>query len=213
MNMQRIPPGYKVVPLRGGGQALVADNAFPIQQTSGDAYQRTHGLRGLGQHPQEFDPSPDYPGMLEVPAFYTITVLLGGDDNAVKAGSVTLRPEPFIVRRITWATTGDAPLFITIPSIVGSAQGRVVEITWDDEFTKFLGQQPCLISALFGDSQGFLDLPKKGLLFQGKQTLSVNLHRLIWPDPTSDPAETRFDFNFQGVMLLPQGVNQSGSAG
>ncbi len=208
-----VPPGFKMVPLRGGGRAIVADDRFPIQQASGFAYQRTHGLQGVGQHPQEFEPSPDYPGYLEVPAFYTVTILLGGADDSVKAGAVNLRPEPFIVRRITWATTGDAPVFITVPSVVGSAQGRVVEATWSDEFTKFLGDQPCLLSALFGDSQGFLDLPKKGLLFQGKQTLQVSLHRLIWPDPESTPVDTRFDFSFQGVMLLPDGINQSGSAG
>lgn len=209
------PPGYQWVQVRGGGRTLVADPTYPQARQQPDrAMQRAHALRQtMGQHPQEFEPSYDYPGYLEVPAFYTISILLGGEDGATKAGSVTLRPESFIVRRITWATSGDAPVFITVPSVVGSAQGRVVEATWSDEFTKFLGELPCLLSALFGDSQGFLDLPKRGLLFGGKQTLSLSLHRLIWPDPESTPATTRFDFSFQGVMLLPDGVNQSGSAG
>lgn len=209
------PPGFKYARLRDGGVALVADNQFPVQQTAGQVYQRTHALSAgdLGQHPQEFEESPHFPGFTEIPAFYTVSILIAGDDDAVNGGAVRIRPEPFVVRRITWATTGDAPIYITVPSIVGSAQGRAVEVTWSDEFTKFLGQEPCLISALFGDSQGFLDLPKKGILFQGAQTLQVNLHRLFWPDPTSDVAITRFDFNFQGVSLLPVGVNQSGSAG
>lgn len=217
MNQRVIPPGYRAVPTRGGGQALVAmpqRNIVP----SGVAYQRAHALQGLGQHPTEgaqagIHESEHYPGYTEIPAFYTVSILLGGEDDATQAGATTIRPEPFVCRRITWCTSGDAPVFITIASVVGSAQGRVVEATWSDEFTKFLGNQPCLISALFGDSQGFLDFPQKGVLFQGRQTLQVDLHRLIWPDPESEPAITRFDFNFQGVALLPLGINQSGSAG
>jgi hypothetical protein len=165
---------------------------------------------------QAGSPSEDYPGFLEIPAFYTVTVVLGGDPtlpSAVAADSVTLRPEPFVCRRITWATNGDTPIFISIPSIVGSAQGRSVRVEWQDEFTRFLGTKPCLVSALFGDSEGFLDFPRRGVLFQGKQTLSVRLTRILWPDPESQPADTEWDFNFQGVGLLPMNVNQSGSAG
>lgn len=210
----RAPPGYQYVPTRNGAMTLVPTQAFPIQQASGLAYQRTHGLQGVGQHPQEFDDeSKDFPGYIEVPAFYTVSILLDGADDAEMSGSTPIRPEPFVCRRITWATSGDAPVFITGPSPAGSPQGRTVEVTWSDEFTKFLGNQPCLVSALFGDSQGFLDFPRKGILFQGRQVLSVNLHRLIWPDADSTPAATRWDFNFQGVMLLPKNVNQSGSAG
>ena len=94
----------------------------------------------------------------------------------------------------------------------GSAQGRSVTVQWDDEFTKFLGQQPALVSALFGDSQGFLDIPK-GVLFQGKQALTITLNRILWPDPDTNPATTQWDFVFQGVGLLPKGIHQSGSAG
>ncbi|MGV1080704.1 MAG: hypothetical protein ACOYD1_12805 [Candidatus Nanopelagicales bacterium] len=219
--MAQPPPGFRYQRLSNGGVALVADQSFPIQRASGLAFQRTHGLQpaapgqvqGLGQHPQEHEESEHYPGFIEIPAFYTVSILLPGADDSIAGESTPIRPEPFVARRITWATSGDAPTFITVPSIVGSAQGRCVEVTWEDEFTKFLGNQPCLVSALFGDSQGFLDFPKKGILFQGRQVLSVKLHRLLWPDPDSTPADTRWDFNFQGVSLLPANINQSGSAG
>ena len=212
-----LPPGQRWINV-GGRYVAVVD------VPSGAEYQRVHALgqppNTRQSHPTEAPvPRPmrkeseDYPGFVEIPAFYTVSIVLGGADDSVKAGSTNIRPEPFVCRRITWATTGDAPKFITTPSIVGSAQGRVVRVTWEDEFTKFLGNQPCLISALFGDSEGFLDFPRRGVLFQGKQTLSVNLHRLFWPDLESTPADTEFDFNFQGVGLLPMDINQSGSAG
>jgi hypothetical protein len=213
MNMRQAPPGFRMVRVHNGGQAFVANPTPGMDaRSSGQAYQRTNAL--AGSHPTEpGEPSRHYPGMLEIPAFYTVSILLPGTDNAELGGSVYLRPEPFVARRITWCTQGDAPEFVSVPSVVGSAQGRCVEATWEDEFTKFLGNQPCLVSAMFGDSQGFLDFPKKGILFQGKQTLSVKLHRLSWPDPATTPATTRWDFQFQGVSLLPDGVNQSGSAG
>lgn len=205
------PPGYRYVRTLNGGAALVATPAAAAPNgTSGRAYQMTHGM---GQHPQERDESEHYPGFVEIPAFYTVSLTLGGTAGAIAGESTKIRPEDFILRRITWATNGDAPVFVSVPSVVGSAQGRCVEVSWSDEFTKFLGTQACLVSALFGDSQGFLDMPKKGLLFQGSQALQVNLRRLIWPDPETDPADTRWDFCFQGVMLLPKGINQSGSAG
>ena len=75
------------------------------------------------------------------------------------------------------------------------------------------GDRPALVSAAFGDSQGYLDLPRRGILFQGKQSLAISLRRLIWPDPEIEPDATRWDFTFQGFGLLPKGVNQSGSAG
>jgi hypothetical protein len=136
---------------------------------------------------------------VEVPAFYTCTVMLGGDDNAQAGNSVQTRPERFECRRITWASTGNVyPFQLTN---LGNPQGSAVEITWGDEFTKFLGESPALLSALFGDSNGFLDLPSP-ILFQGRQSLNAKLRRITWPD-SSDPAETRFDICFQGVGLLP----------
>jgi hypothetical protein len=215
------PPGMRYV-VQNGNVILVPETP------SGAAQQRVHALGQAQQsHPtepgrvspleQRYAPSEDYPGWVEVPAFYTVSLVLGGDPAAPAANvgnSVTIRPEPFVCRRITWATTGDVPNFISSASgIMGSAQGRSVRVEWSDEFTKFLGSRPCLISALFGDSEGFLDFPRRGVLFQGKQTLDVKLTRILWPDSNTQPANTEFDFNFQGVSLLPMGVNQSGSAG
>jgi hypothetical protein len=93
----------------------------------------------------------------------------------------------------------------------GSAQGRCVEVSFKDEFTEFV-TQPTLISALFGDSQGFLDIPQ-GLKLQGKQTLSVSLNRIGFPGLPSEgaPPQSRFDFCFQGVGLLRPGQSVSGS--
>ena len=148
-----------------------------------------------------------------IPAFYTVTISLAGAVGSTQAGSVPLRPEPFLCARITWATTGDTPTVLGDSSagVSGSAQGRSVEVLWGDEFTQFLGNRPCLLSALFADSNGFLDFPRP-LLFQGKQSLTVNLKRVLWPT-SQDEVTTRFDFNFQGLSILPPGVNQSGSAG
>lgn len=150
-----------------------------------------------------------------IASFYTVSVELAGTVGATQAGSVPIRPEPFLLKRITWATSGDTPSLIGATNSAGSAQGRSVEVSWEDEFTKFLGSRSCLLSALFADSQGFIDLPRP-LLFQGKQSLSVTLRRIFWPaeDPTTfPPSICRFDFSFQGLSLLPQGVNQSGTAG
>ena len=178
---------------------------------SGIAYQQSH-VSGLGAE----DVEARIAGLFNViAAFYTVSVDLGGTSGATQAGSVPIRPEPFVLKRITWATTGDAPSVIGSSSGIGSAQGRAVEVSWEDEFTKFLGSRSCLLSAMFADSQGFIDLPRP-LLFQGKQSLSVQLRRLFWPaeDATTFPPEiTRFDFSFQGISLLPPGVNQSGTAG
>jgi hypothetical protein len=170
---------------------------------------------GLG-----LDPGPLVPATVEelrrlftfVPAFYTISIDLDGDTGDNAAGSVNLRPEPFLMTRITWATDGDTPVFNGALALPGySSQGRSVRVEWADEFTKFLGDRPAMISALFGDSQGFMDM--QGLcLFQGKQTLSAKLTRLGWPY-TSAPIQTSWDITFAGFGLLPKGVNQSGSAG
>lgn len=178
---------------------------------SGIAYQQTH-VAALGAEDVEAKIGALFN---TIPAFYTVTIELAGTVGATQSGSVPLRPEPFLCKRITWATTGDAPSVIGSSSNAGSAQGRSVEASWEDEFTKFLGARSCLLSALFADSQGFIDFPRP-VLFQGKQSLSVTLRRLFWPAAVPDdfPAATsRFDFSFQGLALLPPGVNQSGSAG
>lgn len=171
---------------------------------------------GMGQHPQDHGELPPALAAMYtyIPAFYTVTVNLPPDLTGMPvAGSTPLRPEPFLCKRVTWATTGDTPNFVSSPGgNTGSAQGRAVAVQWEDEFTKFLGSQPTLLSAIFGDSQGFLDIPS-GVLFQGKQTMQASLIRLLWPDPETEPATVRFDIVFHGLGLLPKGVHQSGSAG
>lgn len=146
----------------------------------------------------------------KVPNIYTVTVTLGGTQGDTASGSVNLRPEAFVLKRITWATNGDAPPFADIEPGY-SPQGRCVTMRWNDEFTNLMGNTSTIISGLLGDSNGFLDIPR-GALFEGKQTLSVSLERLQWPYSTAE-ADTRFDFVFQGLGLLPKGVAQSGSAG
>lgn len=153
---------------------------------------------------------PSFANFDKVPAFYTVTVQLGGNVGDTQGNSTPLRPESFICERITWACTEVPSDYATGVALAGSPQGRSVTVTWGDEFTRFLGKDPCLLSALFGDSNGFLDLPR-GILFQGRQTLSVLLTRLL--DPTGNNLAKRFDFNFQGVGLFPKGVSASGSAG
>lgn len=158
----------------------------------------------------EMAPAPvrftDYPGYTEVPAYYTISITLGGVAGNTQSGSVPLRPENFVCKRITWATTGDTEFEGGY-----SIQGRCVTVQWFDEFTRFFGSQPALISSVFGDSNGFLDL-SRGIMLQGKQTLQMELVRVLWPTGPA-PANTRFDFCFQGSSLLPYNVHQSGSAG
>jgi len=156
---------------------------------------------------------PAFANFDKVPAFYTVTVELAGNVGAVNGGSTALRPESFICERVTWACN-EAPRDYDAGggvAISGSPQGRSVVVTWGDEFTRFLGKDPCLLSALFGDSNGFLDLPR-GILFQGKQALNVALTRIYNPISADDEEGLvkRFDFNFQGVGLFPRGVNYSG---
>lgn len=150
---------------------------------------------------------PDPGDFVEVPAFYTVTIDIGGDPNSQGAGSVALRPERFECRRITYAAQADSPPYADIG--LGSVNANCLEVTWGDEFTQFLGSNPTLIGALFGQANGFLDLPQ-GILFQGRQSLNVKLRRLQWP-AASDPQVTRVDITFHGVGLLP--VNSGGVSG
>jgi hypothetical protein len=168
--------------------------------------------------------APQYASYNKVPTNYVISTILGGADEATVKGDVQLRPEPFLLQRITWATSGDILTDAQYAAVGGNAvimppwsqQGRSVELTWGDEFTRFLGKQPALVAAIFGDSWGFMDLPAP-VLFQGSQTLEVTLRRLFWPIVNADlgldvpPIDTNWDFIFEGVALLPQGVDQSGS--
>ncbi len=150
----------------------------------------------------------------KIPAQYVIKIELPGDDGARRAGVTQLRPEPFVCHRITFATDGDKRRHFAVPFSIGSPQGRSVEVRFGDSFTTFFGKTSGLVSAVFGDSQGFLDLPR-GILFQGSQPIQVELTRLFWPQPEelAPRATTRWDFVFHGVSLLPQSINQSGSAG
>lgn len=204
-----MPPARARRPYGGPGPQP-APGYYP-QTPSGTAYQETHTAMGAATDiEQQLSAAFNL-----IPAFYTVSIDLAGADQSQQSGSVPLRPEPFICRRITWATTGDAPRLVGPANGSGSLQGRAIEVSWSDEFTQFLGSRPCLLSALFGDSQGYLDFPKP-ILFQGKQALTVTLRRLLWPasDATTyPPVTTRFDFSFQGLSVLPYGVNQSGTAG
>jgi hypothetical protein len=198
-----------------GPTGIIAPPYYPRIPAS-TAYQMQASIDGLGAG-EDIEREALRKGFNTIPAFFTVTIDLAGTTGANQAGSVPLRPEPFICKRITWATNGDLPSIIgpDAVSTAGSVQGRCVEATWQDEFTQFMGQRPCLLSALFADSQGFIDFPKP-ILLQGKQTLTVNLRRLSWPavdTGTYPPSITRFDFNFQGLSVLPAGVNQSGTAG
>ena len=186
---------------------------IPNGGPSGLQYQRAHAMGAIPAQAQA--PAPQYhpdqwEGWSEIPAFYTVTLFLDPEPNKTAGQATPLRPEPFVLKRITTANTGDVPT--AVPLSLASAQGRQVEVTWQDEFTRFFGEQPCLLAAAFGDSSGYLDLPAP-VLFQGRQSLQVNLRRLAWPfDPAVyAPVQIRFDFQFQGVALLPPGTQSSGS--
>lgn len=161
----------------------------------------------LGQGPEDSDTPPDWAPELpplrqwdRIPQFYRIAIDLGGNAGDIAAGSVAIRPEPFVCKRITWATTGDTRTQLGIVTPI-SQQGRSVAVTWGDEFTRFLGEQSTLLSAMFGDSNGYLDLPG-GILFQGRQTLNASLTRLLWP-VTGEAISTTFHIQFQGLGLIP----------
>lgn len=195
-----------------GHQALQQANAR-IQALEGALGAARSGATYLGQTPTDapgIEAEPRWSNYEKIPNIYVVSVALGGAAGATQAGSKQLRPEAFVLKRITWATTGDTPPFADLEPGY-SLQGRAVTVKWQDEFTQLMGTDEALISSLFGDSNGFLDIPR-GALFQGKQALTVNLTRLHWPFAT-EAVTTRFDFVFQGLGLLPKNVAQSGSAG
>jgi hypothetical protein len=222
MNLRRLPYPPRLQPqqMRPPQAHQLQNVQLQRQLATGYAQPwRPSFLRGdIGDAPQpqamtqrpQLEASPvrftDYPGFSEVPAYYTISITLGGVAGNTQPGSVPLRPENFVCKRITWATTGDTEFEGGY-----SIQGRCVTVQWFDEFTRFFGDQPALISAVFGDSNGFLDLAR-GIMLQGKQTLSMQLTRVLWPTGPA-PANTRIDFCFQGSSLLPWNIHQSGSAG
>lgn len=154
---------------------------------------------------------PRYQSWNKIPAWFVLTIAaLGGVTGDTSNNTVQLRPEPFVLYGISWSTTGDTHPFVNqFPGF--SLQGRSVTMEWGDEFTKLFGSAAAPVSAVLGDSNGFLPIPH-GATFQGKQTLNIKLTRLQWPSSLT-AAATRWDFVFYGVSLLPPGVNQSGSAG
>lgn len=204
-------PGLGWVPARPVGRAPQQQMQRQLVQPGSLVMQRQLGLVESQAVVEGAESDPVFDQFEKIPAWYVVSVQLGGANNDTQPGSVQLRPEPFILKRITWCTTGDVFPSVTVEPGY-SVQGRAVTMKWGDEFTQLFGNQECLLSAAFGDSNGYLDIPR-GALFQGKQTLQLKLTRLFWPDPDSTPAATRFDFNFQGIALLPKGVHQSGSAG
>lgn len=204
-------------------------NQFPrgYRHPQGSTYRELHGVRVVqannprsmpvgaavaqgrttpapGQEPQEGN-------YIEVPAWYTISVVIGGDPeqlNAVVAGSVALRPERFQCRRITYAAQADSPPYSL--GAFGSPTANAVEIEFGDEFTQFMPRTPTLLGAVFGQANGFLDLPQS-ILFQGRQSLNCKLRRLQWTGTPDDFVDTRIDITFAGVGLLP--VNSGGVSG
>lgn len=198
-----------------GGQGLSPDGLVRqgLHATPGP-------LEGLEN---EWYNQPQYAAYTKVPTDYSVQISLGGAAGARVQGTIQLRPEPFLCNIITYATTGDTLTQAqlaggnTLPQHAYSQQARSVELTWGDEFTRFMGSQAALVAAIFADSEGFLDLPAP-ILFQGSQTLTVELHRLFWPYFVAEvieipEVETSWDFIFKGVSLLPLGVNESGSEG
>lgn len=208
--INRLMHAPRVQNIAGLGNAAFPGMATPAQPyPNGMVYQDQVASLGAEQAiaPAE---DPRFAHYNAIPAWYVVNITLGGDDNDTMTGNVTLRPELFVLKRITWATTGDTyPAVDQEPGY--SLQGRAVTLTWGDEFTKLFGNTSALVAAAFGDANGFLDV-FKGALFQGSQTLSVSLTRLHWPANTT-PIDTRWDIVFSGLALLPPGVNQSGSAG
>lgn len=212
-----VAPGMPGAPPAGDGVHQRAEH-YAAQMPPPPMVQPAFSPLGqAGQRGQMLRDDPAFARFDKIPAFYTVTVQLGGAAGATNANSTPLRPESFICEMISWACN-EAPKDYADPAapgvaICGSPQGRSVRVSWGDEFTRFLGKTPALLSSLFGDSNGFLNLPR-GILFQGKQTLEVNLRRIYDPLPAAvGPQEKEFDFTFHGVGLFPPGVSASGSAG
>lgn len=203
--------GMRIMQHPGLGNVAYPGMSIPGPMPSGMVYQDQIASLGAAAGVQvAAEDDPRYAQFNKIPAFYVINITLGGVANDTMTGTVTLRPEPFILKRITWATTGDTyPAVDQEPGY--SLQGRAVTMKWGDEFTKLFGNTSSLVAAAMGDSNGFLDIIK-GALFQGSQTLDMNLTRLHWPANTT-AISTRWDFVFSGLALLPPNVNQSGSAG
>ena len=126
----------------------------------------------------------------KVPAIYILRVELGPNAGNNAADSVTLRPEQFLLRRITWrvtqpmfaffdgAVTHRLPIAPPLTPAYDSASG--IALRWGDEFTKFLGgtgpEPSGLLGALCGEVNGFLDMTRE-VLMAGKQTISAFLER------------------------------------
>jgi hypothetical protein len=161
----------------------------------------------------DFRNRPDLAGYWFLPAWYTVTINLGHHAGDTARGSVQLRPETFVMYRIGWATTGDTPPWEETESGTPSKQGRSVQVSFSDEYTQFV-TQPTLISAIFGDSCGFLDIPQ-AVQLRGKQSITVEITRVQYPGtpPEQEADFTRFDFCFMGVGLLKPGQPVSGTVG
>jgi len=126
----------------------------------------------------------------KVPAFYILRVELGPEAHDNAADSITLRPEQFLLRRITWRVTPPFAAFtkggvtsrlpLAPPLAPAYDSGSGIALRWGDEFTKFLGgpgpEPSGLLGALCGEVNGFLDMPREVLL-AGKQTISAFLER------------------------------------
>lgn len=189
---------------------------------SGLARQSQHAL-GVPADERPWYDYPEYESYNKIPQKYVVNITLSGDPDAQPVERTTdLQPPPFLLRRITYATTGDLLTLAQVddgadiaPFPPYSQQARSVEMEWGDEFTRFMGKTPGLVAAILGDSNGFLDLPVPAL-FQGSQVLFVRLNRLFWPLEIEEQVnipevDTLWDFYFDGVLLLPKDTNQSGS--
>lgn len=198
---------------------------YPHLMPAGQGRRARHAVLGpMGDTQWHPDPIVNHPELAEYnmpPAYYVCTGTLGSEEGDRVTLREDLRPEPFVCKRVTWATTGDVPQDESLadsffPFGSSSQMGRSIEVlSWGDEFTSFNGKEPGLLSAMFGDSNGFLDLPDL-IIFQGSQELLVEIQRVIWPFESSDFKPPRYnvrvDVMFEGVGLLPKNVQQSGSA-
>lgn len=133
----------------------------------------------------------------KIPAYYILRVELGPNEHDNQAESITLRPEQFLLRRITWRVTppivsitlpAQAPKRVALGPPIAPAYdaGSGIAMRWGDEFSKFLGgpgpEPSGLLGALCGEVNGFLDMTREVLL-AGKQTISAFLERGVGLDP------------------------------